>query len=180
MMKKLRKMIPLFLMMCLFCFAAGCGSGKENVDPEDMAGNTVTESRPPERPDGAGEGAVSETEAFDGSETDAGDRNNSVTDPKPDEAEESASTSMDIGEAIDDAGHAAKDVVEDAGKGVTTFHQPFPTGIDSRPIGAQKIHGSDDDVICFQHDGTLLFSSVSCILPRVQGRTRAESRSQVQ
>ncbi len=118
MMKKLRKMIPLFLMMCLFCFAAGCGSGKENVDPEDMAGNTVTESRPPERPDGAGEGAVSETEAFDGSETDAGDRNNSVTDPKPDEAEESASTSMDIGEAIDDAGHAAKDVVEDAGKGV--------------------------------------------------------------
>ena len=135
-MKKLQKVVPLFLLMCLFSLAAGCGSDKDKTDPEDMAGNTVTESRPNDGSMANGNDTASETEAFDGSKTDEGSLNNSVTDPTANEMEESASTATDTGNAmedaadtagdlakdagnaIDDAGHAVKDAVDDVGNGV--------------------------------------------------------------
>lgn len=118
-MKKLQKMVPLFLLMCLFSLAAGCGSDKGNTDPEDMAGNTVTESRPDTGADGTDASAPSETEAFDGSETNpemnsetnpetnSESLNNSVTDPTANAVEESASTSTDTGNVMDDAADTA-------------------------------------------------------------------------
>lgn len=80
-MKKLGKMLPLFLLVCMLTFAAGCGSDKNNKNQDDMAGNSTTESLPQSTSQAGENDTLAGTEAFDGTETGDGSLNNSVTDP---------------------------------------------------------------------------------------------------
>lgn len=111
-MKKLGKMLPLFLLVCMLTFAAGCGSDKNNKNQDDMAGNSSTESLPQSGSSAAENDTLAGTEAFDGTNADDGSLNNSVTDPgtgttasHTDDAMDTVPGTAENGSAMDETGN---------------------------------------------------------------------------
>lgn len=155
-MKNPGKMLPLFLLVCMLTFAAGCGSDKNNKNQDDMAGNSSTESLPQSGSSAGENDTLAGTEAFDGANADDGSLNNSVTDPgtgataaHPDDTMDTvpgstenggamegtgnqttgSSTEHDAGNAVDDIGDTVGNVIDDAGKAVKNVADDVGNGV---------------------------------------------------